>query len=240
MDVYLAGRVNNEKWEAPCDVPILESFYYITSAAVKKIPYIKKFLLDSGAFTFFSACKDVDFDGYVERYGEFVKSMNISMFFELDIDSVVGFDKVLQYRRRLEAITGRQPIPVWHVQRGIDRYLQDCEEYPYIALGGNVSGEWTPQQERWFPWLIDRAHERGARIHNLGYTKLERLKTYHFDSVDSTAWTTGNRFGYIYKFNGKTMEKINVPPGKKLKSRYVAQHNFDEWAKFSRWAETHL
>ena len=240
MDLYLAGNVENKKWQAPCDVPILESYMYVNDEARKNIPRIKKFLLDSGAFTFFTAGKNVNFDKYVDEYGEFVKAFNVKLFFELDIDNIVGFDKVLQYRRRLEQITGRQPIPVWHIQRGIERYIQDAKDYPYIAIGGGVSGEWTPRTEKQFPWLIREAHKHGTKIHCLGYTKLKQLEIYHFDSVDSTAWTAGNRFGFVYTFNGRTMIKHSVPPGKKLKTQEVAQRNFDEWAKFSRWADKKL
>ena len=235
--IYLAGNVGKEKWEAPYDVPILESYYYVDETVKAHIPRIKDFLLDSGAFTFFTSGKSVNFDKYVEEYGEFVKAFGIKLFFELDIDSIVGFDKVLQYRRRLEQITGRQPIPVWHISRGLERFKQDASEYPYVALGGIVSGEWTPAAEKQFPWFIQTAHQLGAKIHGLGYTKLAGLHKYHFDSVDSTAWTTGNRFGYLYKFNGKTMTKIEVPKGKRLSTNAAAQHNFNEWVKFQRFAE---
>ena len=238
MELYLAGNIGyGEKWNAPIDVALLESFYYIDDTAKAAIPRLKKFILDSGAFTFFTAGKNVDFDSYVERYGEFIKAFNIKLFFELDIDSVVGFDKVLQYRKRLEQITGKQPIPVWHISRGKERFIQDAKDYPYVALGGIVSGEWSPAAQKRFPWFINTAHQYGAKIHGLGYTQLEGLKKNHFDSVDSTAWTTGNRFGYIYKFDGTTMRKINLPPGKRLKPREVAQHNFDEWVKFQKYAE---
>lgn len=240
IKIYLAGNVGTEKWEASCDVPVLESYYYANGAVRANIPRIKNFLLDSGAFTFFNSGKNVNFDKYVEEYGEFVKEFGIKLFFELDIDSIVGFEKVLQYRRRLEQITGRQPIPVWHISRGLERFKQDANEYPYVALGGIVSGEWTPEGERQFPWFIQTAHQSGAKIHGLGYTKLSGLHKYHFDSVDSTAWTTGNRFGYIYHFDGRRLQKYKVPNGKKLRTNEAAKKNFDAWARFSKWAEIKL
>ena len=240
MDLYLAGNVGIEKWQAPCDVPILKSFYYITPEAEKKIPHIKTFLLDSGAFTFFSGGHNVVWEEYVDRYADFINRFQIERFFELDIDSLIGFDAMMKLRRRLERATGKQPIPVWHISRGIEQFKRDADEYPYVALGGIVNGEWRRSAKERFPWFIQEAHKRGAKIHGLGYTSLTGITRYHFDSVDSTAWIAGNRFGYVYKFDGKTMQKINVPKGMRLKTKEVAQHNFNEWARFSKYAETHF
>ena len=60
------------------------------------------FLLDSGAFTFMNNSKSVDFDLYLDKYIDFIIEKNIKYFFELDIDSIVGYKKVLQLRERLE------------------------------------------------------------------------------------------------------------------------------------------
>lgn len=79
------------------------------------------------------------------------------------------------------------------------------------------------------------------KIHGLGFTALASLPKYHFDSVDSTSWTTGNRFGAVYRFDGKTIVKIGKGEGQRLKdSRAVAINNFNEWVKFQKYAETHL
>ena len=240
MQLYLAGNVGDEKWQADIDIPILESFYYINDCARQKIPRIKNFLLDSGAFTFFSNGKSIVWEEYVDKYATFINEFKIEKFFEFYIDSLIGLDKVLQLRKRLEKATGKQPIPVWHISRGIEQFKRDADEYPYVALGGIVSGEWNRAAQTQFPRFINEAHRRGAKIHGLGYTSLEGIKKYHFDSVDSTAWTTGNRFGYVYKFNGNTMVKFNAPKGKKVKTNMTAQNNFIEWAKFSKYALTHF
>ena len=116
-----------------------------------------------------------------------------------------------------------------------------CEEYDYVAIGGIVSKEITSQEYKYFPWFINEAHKRGAKIHGLGFTNLEGIRKYHFDSVDSTSWTTGNRFGSIYRFNGTTMEKYDKKAGQRLAdSRAVAINNFNEWIKFQKYAETNL
>lgn len=221
---------------------ILESFYYADSDTERLIPLFGDFLLDSGAFTFMENAKvRVDWDEYIERYADFINRNKVEKFFELDIDSVVGYDKVLDFRKNLERLTGKQCIPVWHSNRGKDDFLRMCEQYPYVALGGIVGKEWSVKAEKYMPWFIREAHKRGAKIHGLGYTKLSKLDKYHFDSVDSTAWTTGNRFGYIYKFQNGKMTKTDVPKGKRLGDpRKVALINYIEWIKYQRWAENKL
>lgn len=217
----------------------LESFYYTDADTERLLPFMGDFLLDSGAFSFMEGAKAVDWDEYIERYAHFIVRNKIQKFFELDVDSVVGYRKVLELRHKLEKQVGRQCIPVWHISRGKDEFIKHCKEYPYVALGGIVSGEW--QTDSYFPWFISEAHKYGAKIHGLGYTKLRNLGKYHFDSVDSTAWTTGNRYGYIYKFNGKTMVKKDPPKGNRIaKPKEAALINYMEWVKFQKYAETHL
>lgn len=263
MQVFLAGRVealNSDMklflaesgwlWEAyfPAEhfahAYILQSFYYADEFTEKVIiPNAKDFLLDSGAFSFMEGAVAVDWDEYVERYASFIKRNRVEKFFELDIDSVVGYEEVLRLREKLEKLTGRQCIPVWHNSRGKDEYIRHVQEYPYVAVGGLVSGkgEYRRQLWRFFPWFIRTAHENKAKLHALGFTSLDGIKRFHFDSVDSTAWTTGNRFGYVYHFNGSTMTKTDVPKGHRLAdAKRVALHNFCEWKKFQDYADKYL
>lgn len=222
---------------------ILESFYYCDADTERLLPYFGDFLLDSGAFTFMQGNHNgvIDWEDYIERYADFINRNNIEKFFELDIDSVVGYSKVLEYRRKLERLTNKPCIPVWHKSRGGDEFIKMCDEYDYAAIGGIVAKEIKPEQYGAFPMMINQAHQRKCKLHGLGFTALNWLKKCHFDSVDSTAWTTGNRFGYVYRFNGKTMEKTEVPKGKRIgDSRKLALINYTEWIKFQKYAETHL
>ena len=222
---------------------ILESFYYCDADTERLLPYFGDFLLDSGAFTFMQGNHNgvIDWEEYIERYADFINKNNIKKFFELDIDSVVGYSKVLEYRRKLERLTNKPCIPVWHKSRGGDEFIKMCDEYDYAAIGGIVAKEIKPEQYGAFPTMINQAHQRKCKLHGLGFTALNWLKKCHFDSVDSTAWTAGNRFGYVYRFNGKTMEKTEVPKGKRIgDSRKLALINYTEWIKFQKYAETHL
>lgn len=254
MDVYLAGSMYGNQGRAMqefegkrpplCDIAILESFFYADEYTEKMIPHLKHFLLDSGAFTFMNSTKGkpVDWYDYLDKYAAFIKRNNVKHFFELDIDSIVGYEKVLEFRRILEEKTGRKCIPVWHRSRGKEEFIKMCKEYDYVAFGGLLTdGVPTKLILKHLPWFINTAHKYGAKIHGLGFTNLKGLEKYHFDSVDSTSWTSGNRFGSVYKFNGRTLTKVDKKDGQRLKdSKAVAIHNFNEWVKFQRYAEKHL
>lgn len=247
MQIYLAGEhpVKNGAYSLTHSLThrplVLESFFYCRKNEVipKLLPTLGGFLLDSGAFTFMQGKTSVNWDEYTEEYAEWIKAYNIEHFFELDIDSIVGLKKVERLRLRLEQLTGRQPIPVWHKSRGKDYFLSTCKDYKYVAIGGIVTQE-IPRQlyESGFPWFIAKAHENGAKIHGLGYTSIEGIHKYHFDSVDSTAWLYGNRGGYLYQFNNKTglFNKVRTPKGTRLKSQEAALYNFNEWIKFQQYA----
>lgn len=249
MKIYLVNPASRQYYleeKVFKDLNILESYYYLRKAEnfMKIAQDLGGFLLDSGAFTFLkqSHQNNINWDEYIEDYGRFINKYDIKNFFELDIDTIVGLKEVERLRERLEKITNKKCIPVWHKNRGKDYFLKMCDEYPYIALGGIAIKEIPIKRfETLFPWFINEAHKRGAKIHGLGYTHISKLKEYHFDSVDSTAWLHGNRSGYLYKFNPRTglIDKMEGTGGR-LKSREGAINNFCEWWKFSKYAELYL
>lgn len=251
MNLYLAGNHPLKQSRQALEIltggghKILESFYYCKDNEwiERLIPQLGDFLLDSGAFTFMQGVGHANWDEYTEEYAAWIVRNKVEKFIEMDIDSVVGLREVERLRRKLERLTNRQPIPVWHISRGQDYFIKMCDEYPYVAFGGlQTDGVSRDKLERAFPWFINTAHKHGAKIHGLGYTSIEGMHKYHFDSVDSTAWLYGNRGGYLYKFNPRTgtMGKIEAPPGHRLKSKEAALWNFNEWVKFQQYAEKYL
>lgn len=246
MKIFLAGTYAEEKnlESVSKSKYLLESFYYIKPWQTELIHKTKMFLLDSGAFTFMQNSKShTDWDEYVERYAQFINDHNIEYFFELDIDSVIGYENVLKLRSRLERMTGRQSIPVWHLPRGKVEFLRMCDEYPYVAIGGIVSGEIKSNNYKHFPWFINEAHKRNTQIHGLGFTNVNKLEVCHFDSVDSTRWNCA-RFGRLEYFDEKTIKPIDRrKEGKRLQGRKnneIIKFTFQEWCKYQEYAEAHL
>lgn len=249
MQLYLAGgngrnHIINDllKQNKDMKINILESFYYVDDTITGLIPYLDNFLLDSGAFTFMSNKKDnkIDWQEYIDRYIKYIKENNIKHFFELDIDSIIGYDLVKKYRSYLENGVGKKCIPVWHKSRGLEEWNKLTIEYDYVAIGGIVSKEIKSNEYKYFNYLLEIARKNNCKVHGLGFTNLEGLKKYKFYSVDSTAWTTGNRFGHLYRFENNTIKKYGKKKGQRVKTKEVAFNNFIEWVKFSNYAEKNL
>lgn len=177
-----------------------------------------------------------------KAYANFINRNNVKKFFELDIDSVVGYDKVLEYRRKLERLTNKLVIPVWHKSRGVKEYQKMCDEYPYVAIGGIVSKEIKPKQYKLFPALIQEAHRRKAKIHGLGFTSTSLYGTIKFDTVDSTTWAIGGRMGNMCYFNGEGMRQYypSLNGKKPININKLTRHNYSEWIKFQKYAERNL
>lgn len=258
MRVFLAGNGNQktEKFDISRlakevttfeDFNILESYYMLRESEnfMELLTRCNTYLIDSGAFTFMQGThkEDINWDEYIEQYADFINRWDVKLFFELDIETLVGMTEVERLRAKLEKLTNKQVIPVWHVQRGKDYFLKMCEEYNYVALGG-LTGKHINVRipEEYFPWFINTAHQHNAKIHGLGYTSVAGLHKYHFDSVDSTAWLSGNMGGYIYKFipEGGKMKQLRPKNAGRLKAREAALNNFIEWVKFCKYADKYL
>ena len=249
MKIYLAG---NAPWKEDQiynkliidNKPnILESYYYTRNGSgwIDELKqYFNDFMLDSGAFTFMNNLKtEIDWNLYVEQYADFINKYNIDKFIELDIDIVVGLKEVEKLRNKLEKLTNKKCIPVWHRTRGKDYWNRITKEYNYVAIGGFAIKTIRQNDYKYISWFLDIAKQNKCKVHGLGFTNLEGLKKYKFYSVDSTAWIYGNRAGFIYIFNGNTMIKKKVD-GKRLKGKEAAIHNFSEWIKFQKYAEKNL
>lgn len=255
MDLYEAG--SGRQWSAYIwpksdrqDVTtsflskccVLQSYYSIGSATwgVKNHHLFRGYLLDSGAFSLAyngtTTATTKELYVYADKYADFVKTYHVERYFELDIDSIIGIPEARQLRDRIEHRVGWQSIPVWHISRGKQAYLDDCRDYTYVAIGGLAQKRQQTRKiiEPAFQYFIDTAHEHGAWIHALGYTDIKALTSgrYQFDSVDSTRWVHGNIAGTLYRYHNGIMRTIKAPEGKRIKPRETAVHNFCEWARF--------
>ena len=244
MKIFLAGNDGYGKTRfEDTNIYILESYFYISKQEwmFPLLKHFKGFLLDSGAFTYMTGNGGkVNWDLYIEQYGAFINKHHIELFFELDIDSIVGLKEVERLRYKLEKLTSKQCIPVWHKSRGLDYFKKMITDYKYIAIGGIVTREIKQSEHHIFTNLINLAHSKGCKIHGLGYTNLVGLTKYKFDSVDSTTWLYGNRSGKIYKFNGTSIVTIDKPKGTRLEGKIVAINNFNAWVEFQQYAEQKL
>lgn len=203
---------------------ILSSFFYCRNIPeiTERIPKMRDFMLDSGVFSFINSGKRVDYDRYIHEYSDFIKAYNIKNYVELDIDQLVGVKETRKLRDKLENLVGWRSIPVWHTIRGKDSFLRDCQEYPRICLGFYLTeGLPAALTEKYTPWFIDAAHSHDCRIHGLGFTKTYALPRFHFDSVDSSTWSFGQRYGISFFFNKDTKKWSRKRKGPGLELRIL-------------------
>ena len=246
MRVYMAAtsclRKQPELMEI-CDY-FLESFISIEDW---QMPYFKKakgFLLDSGAFTFMNGGTHKNLKKYAEKYANFVKDNDIRDFFELDVESIVGWDEYLRINDMIDNITQRKSIPVFHKNRGFEWFENTCKQVDYISFGGVAVARGGQKKKiiDVMPIFINTAHKYNTRIHGLGFTATTMLDKIPFDSVDSSSWTMGQRMGLLYRFTGNNIKYYRPQShGKRMKNADdVARHNFVEWIKYQRYAEACL
>ena len=245
--MYLAGvEQRTEQFKEAQPPYILFSFASCQGGGKKKekimdcvrSPWCKDFLCDSGAFTYRQKNKALSlemFDAYVDSYIEFINEYDIQHFFEMDIDNIVGLEKVEEYRRRIEKRTGKQSIPVWHSNRGWKYFERMCDEYNYVSIGGIAKNPNGKALEKVFPWFIEYAHKTGTQIHGLGYTDTKKLKQYPFDSVDSTSWGSGSRYGVSFEYRAEGMVgKKNIYKDKRIDGQMLDIHNLKVWTQYAK------
>tara|TARA_R110002051_G_scaffold97960_1_gene168061 strand:+ start:335 stop:1087 length:753 start_codon:yes stop_codon:yes gene_type:complete len=250
MKVYLAGASTGKKYfyNGASDF-VLMSFMESKSVDFNKIK-CESILLDSGAFTFMNSRKNskIDWDEYIDKYSSFINKYNIKLFFELDIDSLVGLKEVERLRSKLERQTNKKSIPVWHKSRGLKYWENMCQEYNYISIGGIVTKEIKQTEYKFFAPMLKIAKENNCKVHALGFTRTRKLHLYKFYSVDSTNWIT-TRFNIFYKYDNinnimQSQKKINNTNNKlRVSKEKRDEYNIfqiKEWVKFQKYADENL
>lgn len=213
---------------------ILTSYYYIR----KKDGLLDKFkmiadeiLIDSGAHSFQKGAK-VDWLSYTQEYAAFIKQNDcpqILGFFEMDVDNILGYDKVLQLRAILESVS-HKIIPVWHKNRGVDEFKKMCREYDFGSITGFKNEE---VQDHQYLMFLKYANKHNCKIHCLGMTRTKIMETVPFYSVDSSTWKQAGNFGEFREF-ARGRLRIHKLKGQ-FKTQELDAMNFKEFAKLQRY-----
>jgi hypothetical protein len=205
MKVFLSGlEASGEFAEINRKIPkykyILCSFYYLKQDIFETI--LKKselMIIDSGAHSFQKG-KKVDWVEYTKRYAQWIKENDcdkIVGYFEMDIDNVIGYDKVLELRKILESASNKI-IPVWHKNRGIEDFKNMCKKYKgrVIAISGFKNED---IQDHQYMMFLKYAKKYNCKVHCLGMTRKKILDNVPFDFVDSSSWKQASIYGRIGK-----------------------------------------
>ena len=222
----------------------LNSYEYLKKQRdeIVVIDKFKDYILDSGVFSFLNGKNtNIDWEKYMVDYANFVREHKIKNYVELDIDKMIGLDNVEILRKKLQKRVGWKSIPVWHMNRGYEKWLEICRDYDYICFGAFLTDGLSNKKFIQIKKFLEDAKKEDCKVHGLGFTQFQWLKKLPFYSVDSSSWTTGNRFGSICKYEGDRVRNLKRPDNTRIKDgSKLANHNFNEWIKYCRWAEKNI
>ena len=224
-------RIQEYKWN-------LMSFFYLKSNMNRYSRIVQKselIMIDSGAHSFQKG-KKVDWEKYTLEYAEFIKKYDLPKiigYFEMDVDNIIGYEKVLELRRILERVSDKI-IPVWHKNRGIQDYIDMCQKYQnkIIAITGFKNED---IQDHQYIDFLKVAKKYNCKVHCLGMTRRKILDKVPFDYVDSSSWKQAGIYGKIgNKKVSREFSKVNRPyvmflsylEGMKMQEEY-----YNKWRK---------
>jgi len=226
LAVYL--QENNVKFKYN-----LISYFYVRKTKMKLAEFIRdnseEILIDSGAHSFQKG-KKVNWDDYTKEYAEFIKRFdrsNVIGYFEMDVDNIIGYDKVLELRKILESVSNKI-IPVWHKNRGIDEFKKMCQDYAgkIIAITGFKNEDIKDEQYLMF---LKYAKKYNCKVHCLGMTRKKVLDKVPFDYADSSSWKQSGIYGRI-DGRGKVTKEFS-----KVKREIVFLENYKYGIKMQEY-----
>lgn len=157
----------------------------------------EEILIDSGAHSFQKG-KKVDWLEYTKQYADFIQKFdrpNVIGYFEMDVDNIIGYDRVLELRKILLNVTDKI-IPVWHKNRGIAEFKKMCEERAgkIVAITGFRNED---IQDHQYLMFLKEAKKHGCKVHCLGMTRKQVLDKVPFDYCDSSSWRLDINYGKV-------------------------------------------
>jgi len=182
---------------------ILMSYFYIgkNTTKMKLAEFIRdnsqEIMIDSGAHSFQKG-KVVKWEEYTRQYAEWITTFDrphVVGYFEMDVDNVIGYQKVLELRKILDAVSDKI-IPVWHKNRGIEEYKKMCRDYSgkIVAITGFKNED---IQDHQYMMFLKYAKEHNCQLHCLGMTRKKVLDKVPFDYTDSSSWVQQTVFGRV-------------------------------------------
>lgn len=223
----------------PMHYNLISYFYAQKNPALSQriIQQSELIMVDSGAHTFQKGTTKMDWEAYTESYARFIRqndSDKIVGYFEMDVDKVIGLERVIKLRRRLEQETDKI-IPVWHKGRGIEDFYRMCEEYSgkIIAITGWKNGDIKDEQ---YVHFLKIAWQHNCRVHCLGMTRQEILKKVPFDYVDSSSWSQGVLYG---RLNGRKLVNLQDREARQIMRRRQWTQAYKEAMKMQEYYENY-
>lgn len=259
MKIFLSGGESyNEAIKKTRHQHIFTSFYYAQGASnrIKTLGPTKEIIVDSGAHTFFSSHledsasivkkenKSVrasveNLDNYVDEYIRFIKAHRhlVSYFVELDIDRVVGYEKVLQIRKKLYEATKGKLMVCYHPSQGTwEENKKDLLQYEYVGLEG-VTARGGIKFD--YKKIVKDCYFNKVKVHGFAMTKKNFLNSIPVYSTDSSSWLATLRFGRS-AIRAKDLHDKQIKHEKylvrdKIKRELVIKKEIEAWHKMEKY-----
>lgn len=178
------------------------------------------YLVDSGAFSAFTIGEKLDLDHYMRV----CKALDGKVWGYIQLDVINNVPKTDENLERMYDF-GLNPMPVLILDHDVERFDKLIERADRVCVAGGVS-----ESDDWYGARIEQCRRRadatGRRVllHGLGYTRnIGPLKS-GIDTVDSSTWVVGQRYGkfsMFYRTRGcvqmdfkqlRRMPWANLPP----------------------------
>ena len=194
-------------------------------------------MIDSGAFTFMGGKAHPNLNQYVDDYCKFIQEFdrpNVVGYFEMDLDKQIGYDKVREYRARIEDVTSKV-IPVWHDSLGTKEFINLCSQSKSGIVG--ITGCHDEIRDGDYVRFLRTAHDHGCKLHCLGMTNKKLLDTVPFDTVDSALHTVFGKVGGRKRKINQDYARINR--GEVFAESYreamkMQRYYYEKWRKICR------
>ena len=254
MEIGRSKTLTIEKLETYNPKFLLGSFHYLNKMSEKDLiiyfNYVnskkcESFILDSGAFSMIMLEKkgkqqNMDLEKYIEEYIAFIKKWNVKQYIELDVDSIVGYEKVKEIRRKIEKEVGIKSIPVFHNMYRNKKDLDEIlENYDYICISNSTNTLKTDTVRKIKNFVL-YCNSKGVKVHGLALTGKKITEEVPFYSVDSSSYTKTLRFGGYSVFDNEHKKMVNYNTENRLTKKGIEFYyikTFNEWKKYQKYLE---
>lgn len=225
--LFLSGVEPIQNYEVASAVTknLLLSYYYIRRRGKEEIEerlYKRKgmkFLIDSGAHTFFNDPKYADktvewWEDYLKKYIGFIEKHRDLIFacVELDIGAIVGKEVLEDWRERYFHPLEESGIPViyvYHLEDSLEDFTKLCAKHPYVGFSAlEISKTETVNADELIKNLFNIAVKYKSKVHGFGVGSNKLLLNYPFYTADMTSWLTGSQFGEVNYFEGGKLKRL--------------------------------
>ena len=231
MKLYFAGCQAKEMRQAvkQCKVKnILVSFPYLGDSLKDIYDYFDyevNIMLDSGGFTVRTKGEEINLQDYIE----FIKKNKQFIKYYFVLDNKRENLHITKQNIQLMEEAGLTPIPIYHTDEPFEYFMELCEKYSYVGVGGAIHN---------YINIFFNAEQYNVKIHLLGNTSPKLLMKYKPYSVDSVSWLSGGMHGRVlvrtaFGFKSAYRKSLRMYDAVSLSEEKLSQYgiSFDDFSE---------